>query len=929
MICSNNLLLTRGVSFLVTLACIFGLVANVQAESKSAATERAFAALVSLPQARYADQTWQQPPPEGFEITDDEADLIEWLKAQKKAGADFNAYRHRGTLLHHAIRSGLDKTALWLLRNGADPTKVVDEEQDSWGTVQNKDALAVALIYQRWKVADVLIKLPFVVNQSSEQTAETYWPFITRIMGKSWQESPNDATDVVNYLLAKRFPLPQGRVGECLLEYGLNHMWLNLALALPVTSPLRLGKEQAQAMNPFPRWAYLCYGNFSPPEITTALTSLSKEELERTDKKLTTPLFPYLLNSLITLTDVETLFDLHIRHPFDNPVFTRDIISRLLIAPTYDYSPERYSHEVQLALLQHIPSSDLQRALDNEATLGVWFAWAHRQTEETFAWALQQVSETLLKTQLAKVMSSMVAARPIKADVPVEKHWLSLLKRLPTPVDSSAIPALLNRFPVTAWTELFALGYRIKDDELVTWLANATPDQLRAAWPLLKEQKPILREQGIDQLLEATCGVRNSLGKADLEKMDILVKEGIKVKQALTLKASCVRNTPPEIYQAFLATHIVKSFDPANAHRFVPDTLNCTLVMDETWRRIFASTTHIKNPAFSNPLKIQGIQAIDYPGDKQCALVVSGGHSAFRDGSRFDSFWYGSGDSTFCTGTTMSSVIWRKIDKDLQVSSSIPVDYAIGLFPARDTQTGKRYYLGLGDPGYGGCATATPDKIFAWSKKDGKVFLERLEMENPVNQAIEQQCNMYTIPSCVADEQPKDKDKTTAKPLTWDEYPFHVAFLDQHWPNERKEFLEALMALDKPRLAGIKAKGIFPHWIIAAIDAVNKSDLPLEDKRQRTAWLFRDHQTLAAALKMDYSESSRDIMKAMIAWLPAEDWTTVIASITEHWDKGEADNKLDYLLYLAQDQGKTGLACRFSKALKLKEPCQLVEKNVE
>lgn len=83
------------------------------------ATDAAFGALLSMPGTKPTQGKWIIPDKYAAAF-DDESELIERLKVLKKQGADFNAIRHRGTLLAHAIRAELlDRTALWLLRNGA------------------------------------------------------------------------------------------------------------------------------------------------------------------------------------------------------------------------------------------------------------------------------------------------------------------------------------------------------------------------------------------------------------------------------------------------------------------------------------------------------------------------------------------------------------------------------------------------------------------------------------------------------------------------------------------------------------------------------------------------------------------------------------------------------------------------------------------
>ncbi|GHU25611.1 hypothetical protein AGMMS50256_00460 [Betaproteobacteria bacterium] len=132
------------------------------------ATDEAFAALLSMPGAEPEEGRWIFPVPEDFkpesaqesesepesesesesgQVSEaaSEAELIAYLAKKKKAGADFNAYRHYGTLLHHAIRAGFTATAVWLLENGADPNKS-----------RYENALALSLRYQRDDLARLL-----------------------------------------------------------------------------------------------------------------------------------------------------------------------------------------------------------------------------------------------------------------------------------------------------------------------------------------------------------------------------------------------------------------------------------------------------------------------------------------------------------------------------------------------------------------------------------------------------------------------------------------------------------------------------------------------------------------------------------------------------------------------------------------------------
>ena len=134
----------------------------------------------------------------------------------------------------------------------------------------------------------------------------------------------------------------------------------------------------------------------------------------------------------------------------------------------------------------------------------------------------------------------------------------------------------------------------------------------------------------------------------------------------------------------------------------------------------------------------------------------------------------------------------------------------------------------------------------------------------------------------------------------------NVSFIDQHWASERKAYLDAVMSLDYAVLRSEQKSGIFPQWIVQAIDAVSKANMPIEDKRKRTAWLFRDPALLAQAMQ---PYSSYEMQTGLVAWLPPEDWRPVIKALHGN------DSMLDILRAEAERQDKPALACSFTIAL--------------
>ena len=297
-----------------------GLLANLTWAANPIATSDAFNALLSLPQTQPVEGQWNHVAPEGFS-GEDEATLIRWLTKQKQAGADFNQIQHQGTMLHHAIRGGLDTTALWLLAHGADPLKTLENgEQDQ------PDALDLSITYRRWPVTEALLKLPSVT--APERAAQ---------LMLAWQAAQGEnELKVVDQLFARRLPLPKGAAAEKLLAFSLEHQWLKVSLAL-----LDKGVTRATPS------AY--YGGATSNKMGTAT------DIEYADARLADPIFPYLLSHATSLRDVESLWRFHIRRPFGDAAFTRQVVLRILVAPN--------PAPIKRALLERLPSLALKSGL--------------------------------------------------------------------------------------------------------------------------------------------------------------------------------------------------------------------------------------------------------------------------------------------------------------------------------------------------------------------------------------------------------------------------------------------------------------------------------------------------------------------------------------------------------------------------------------
>lgn len=129
------------------MAMLLGLAGTAQAESADA-TDEAFAALLAMPEAQPRQGQWIIPE-QTESAPQSEKALIARLGKLKKKGANFNAIRHRGTLLAHAIRADMERTALWLLSNGADTKHVLFYPEQT-------SAYDLALQFERTAVVKVL-----------------------------------------------------------------------------------------------------------------------------------------------------------------------------------------------------------------------------------------------------------------------------------------------------------------------------------------------------------------------------------------------------------------------------------------------------------------------------------------------------------------------------------------------------------------------------------------------------------------------------------------------------------------------------------------------------------------------------------------------------------------------------------------------------
>lgn len=829
---------------------------SVWAATNPAATSKAFDALLSLPQTQPEEGQWDHAVPEGFE-GEDETTLIRWLTRQQKAGADFNQVRHQGTLLHHAIRGGLDATALWLLAHGADPLKTLEGEQT--------DALVLSVRYRRWPVLNALLKIPGVTRPNRSLQLQLAWQ---AVQGENeWM--------TVDKLLVLRLPLPQGKAGEYLLRVALEHQWMELARAL-----LNAGTSRV-SLNSY-GWP------------TTANKIGAAVDIEFADARLAAPIFPYLLAHVANAHDVASLWQMRIRRPFEDAAFTRQVVLRVLAAPS--------TPQVKRALLERLPPKALNTTLADGEVIDRWVRWSARLPSAEGDWAFMMLGD--LPTQHPAVLLDAMLKNIYWFDEngPGSKElaagWARLLARLQTPLPVETHGKLWMFVPRQHRPTLLNLGYRPSDKELASWLERDSKDAVIALWPYIKATIPELAGR-IHEALFAPYSPENGCSwsgvRAEtLEKTHILLEAGAKPGKPIVLDAGCAALTDPAILNSLKTAGLIEyqTPSPAEMRRFIPEKLACRFQPNGVWRRSLLQVRSLDD------IPIEGIQMIAIPGKTNCALLAWGGNAGGRVYIDQDGFT-GMQRLTPCADGRHAAAIWNMVGDTMQSTPMGKDMPAIqGGLPLRDTVNGEHLLL-VGQIGTGTCGAGTPPELLGWDKMhSAQTALYVLPRKSAAMQAFLRQCGKATA----ADSQncfPPGDDASESS------FSFS-SFVDTQWASERKAYLDAVLALDYDALRTAKKTGIFPHWTAQAIDTVTKADMPVADKRRRTAWLFRDAGLLANALQTD---TSYEALTGLVAWLPREDWQPVIKALKGH------DSMLNILRGEAEQQNKHALACRFATAL--------------
>ena len=894
------------------------------AAPSQAQNDGAIDAVLSLPQGLPDDGMF----PTGNGNIADEPALIEELGNEVRAGAKLDAYRYGGTALHHALRANLQDTALWLLAHGVDPKLEVQDVEH--GKPDGNDALQLAIVYRRWRVVDALLRRPAVAPHTPRDLAFR-WTAVFDI-----HADPATQDDAAREL-ARRLAWPGAWQGGCLMDAAANRAILPMlakAAGVPVARcpdvlPTSNPRDLAVGGAALP--AALAFGGeASQPTATTGrFAKLAPAELARIDATLSQPLLPSLAALLETPADAQTWSTLPLRRPWQDTTFTRAVIQALLRTPT--------KPAVRDAALRSVPPAALNAALDDDATLRLWIERLWNQPLPQASAMLAAIPDATLAHHAEAAIAGLAGESPGLANLQPyanrsykasEKLWIALLSRLPAPLPLRPDLPILRLAPDSAWPVLFARGYVPALAQLQTVRGESTVDQWRERWPMLQAAGgPQVATAVVADIVAAWTKPCDASGCApqpvDPEKLQVMLAAGVHRPPVVTLSTSAAHHAGPATVRALLATRLVTLApgdeisaaviastppDTAPRGRFELTPLACapepaTGMVQAALHEQFLADPHAGEapPPQTEAATPTWLQPVAEPGARSCAWLVTGGDVASRMSFDEDDFYQGRNHFSPCGEATLHGEVWRQVGGRVV---AMPWDEGAygGALALQESGGTRRFVLALPFRG-GTCDAGRPTTLYEWVGDASTRRLVLLANDGPSRIAFDAQCHVDDPAACFG---LPSIDDAAEKPETPESMLPQSTFVERYGAGLRQRWLDAFQAGDFAALRSPDLSAPLPEWRQAGLVALTASALPLDQKRQRIAWMFRDKAGMAASFGP--SASQAPVLLGLVTWLPREDWRPMLVAI------GQDETMLLSLRDAAAARGDARLACTFAKA---------------
>lgn len=779
-----------------------------------AATQRMFDAMFSLEALQPPDG--RSTAPKDFVATDaPERQLIAYLAILQREGADFNAVRAQGTPLHHAIRAGWNRLAHWLLEHGADPRRRTEGD--------DADALGAAVRSGNWEILQALRRHPAFKDQTSMQFAQASWPVLL------------DDPQASAAFWARKPPLPDPRQQPALAEDLLHHALCSAQLSLVQAL---LQQAPADPQRGVRLWALACSQQVPLVAPDAALLKHWHEIEARLAQPLRALWFVPVQDeaSLAAWRRLDAL-----DAPWKTPQGSKAYWIRLLDTRS-PFAP---------ALVRQMPEPTLRALLEDPEHLRQLLQAAAQWPLPDARWALAQIDEARFQSQQARWIDAWDAAPPAS-----ESHWRLLTERLRAPVRSDA-EGPIHRLPVVLWPRWFELGWTPADRGWPGWAHSASQANFEAGWRVLQRHRPSLASQALVWLLDAVSvprdgaapvpGLRSpsdGVADADAEKLQFLRAQGLGMNPPRWLSAGADLDDPG-VRMALEAGWLVQA----------PQGLRGQVEVVE------GLCAQAPSAALLATLRRPDRELYNFVGvsvNGRCAWLAMEGNDV--GGRKFidDSSFFGErAVLTPCADGDQKALFWEEGRRQwVEVWGSGVTDLTVVRRRGQVNEVG----LLTAEQDQGGCGQRSGMLLLpSW---DGQqLHLEAAPAEHPLQRALALQCNLREVSRCLEAAQAKDMPAPVLGSSAG-------RLLARFAPEQLQPFLQALQALDRPRLKAEQQRHLFPEWLDIALDRLGPDDsLDTMAKRKRAAWILAQRKPAAAL--------SDRTLQGLMPWLPAEDWGVI------------------------------------------------------
>ena len=813
-------------------ACLcWGLSLTAQAEQTDP-TEAAFGALLAMPASSPNSGTWDYFAVAAPADFDGEAasqeDLIDYLDGQRKRGARFDSYRLQGTLFHHAVRARLQKVALWLLRNGANPSLKLNNGQSN-----ELDGMGIAITVGAWRVFDALRKQPAYASLTKEELSKRY--------GHLVKASP----EALRALLDRKLWIP----GTPQVQEGLSAQFDTFLIQGKPGDALVLLDANV---------------GFEPTSLSCGALTAYKPE-PATDTRATPQEWRKTIARLpANLRSTGWLCAFRYASSKDN---ARDLMAASGIDPWTD--PLLTVQTARLALvntawidrLRAIPQASLSAALANVEFQRFWLRGIATLSLADLQWALSLTKPVLTTAAVVTAMGDWRHALSefSKPQVPDTADRWRLLAQVAPPGNGQVADPLVYAMPATLWAAWLGKGYAVSESSFRDWLADkASVSELNVAYPALQTHAPMFTRQALTWLVDPLSSGNASWrwGPEQFAKAELLERLGGRVEKPFALSAAFRENAAKDMS---IAKAIEKKWvlDIPASQRPVVEVvkeLGCKPVVSAAMRRSIADWGLWKPPpanSYEVDARLSAVVALPPANGEDCIWLATGGEQPGRKTIYDFDFFEGVHRFTPCADGHTVYGIWSESKRDWVKQKDMEVFGS--LYRLRVKNSKSEALLELREGG-GGCQQSS-GVVYAVNSKTKTFELVVAERGNPVYDALVQQCDLSGLDSCL----PLDEPQSATPPLSWSA---------QYLPNERRAFLVALDRFDLVALNQAKAAGLFYDWVQSGLRQVGASGVSLEDKRRRGAWLLAQRALLGNAL-------DSETLASLLRWLPAQDWLPV------------------------------------------------------